>query len=245
MARKAELSWRMAHFKTVSGCLGLALAGCLTEVRTSSLSFLGPQQSGAQLASPPREAALKVVRLFEVRGLQLIDQHPTARPGQIVMKLIDSPHAKRYTAGVDEGARYRVGSVYYVWITPVPSGGGSELRLVGKATVDGAEPCSGDTPQLPCSPVRVDPGLDREVSGRAEARTIEGLLAELALEGSISGPLAPSPEPSAPPAPSPEPSAPSEVLDCRTRRHRIFLEAGQLADIQARARLVKTAPECP
>jgi hypothetical protein len=237
----------MASFKTVSGWFGLVLAGCLTEVRTSSLSFLGPNQSGAELASPPREAALKVVRLFEVRGLQLIDQHPTARPGQIVMKLINARSARHYGSEVEEGARYRVGSVYYAWITPAPSGGGSELRLVGKSTVDGLEPCSPDTPLLACTPVRVDLGLADDLSGRAEALTIEGVLAELALEGSISGPLAPSLESSSsgPLAPSPAASNQAEVLDCRSRRHRIFLEAGKLADIQARARLLKTAPDCP
>ena len=225
----------MASFKTISGWFSLVLAGCLTEVRTSCLSFLGPDQSCTKLASPPHEAALKVAGRFEVRGLQLIYAHPTDLPGQIVMKFINWPHRRIYVSEVEEAVRHQVGSAYYAWITPAPSGGGSLVRLVGKSTFDGTEPCSWDTPQLACRAVEVAPGLADDLSGRAEALTIEGVLAELALEVPISGPQGPSLVSSTPP----------EALDCRARRHQIFLEAGKLADIPGRARLLKTAPECP
>jgi hypothetical protein len=216
----------------------LALTGCLTAVTSSSRSYLGPDQSGATSARTPVDTAREVTRLFEVRGFALADQHAIAGGGY-GLKLTKSNRGLAAAKGDDQYLGSNdVGSAFYVWI--MPAQGGSTISMIGKPTLNGAEPCSKEVPELACNDVEVnDTFASTFMSGRTEADIVHGVLSELSLEGFATGSL-PANASTMPKAPTLSPDA-----ACLARRQQALAAAQLIADLGARAKLLEAAPECP
>jgi hypothetical protein len=169
----------------------LALLVCLllpacVEATWSSRSYLSHDQSSGATNRDVTTTAREVVRLFEVREFQLLDQQAMrATDGGLVMKLAKSnrplPANKTVSPGV--GA-HDVGSVFYVWITP-DGADGSRVELLGKPTLAGAEPCTTEGVK-PCTTVTASAQFVAAfMSGRDEAQIVHGILSELQLEGYV------------------------------------------------------------
>ena len=115
--------------------------------------------------------------------------HPINDTGGYAIRL--STSNRTIPATPDDAAGYSardVGSVFYVWI--MPNATGSTITMVGKPTLNGAEPCSPGTPELACADFSVNPTFQSTfMSGQAEADTAHGVLSELSLEGFATGSL--------------------------------------------------------
>lgn len=216
----------------------LALTGCLTAVTSSSRSYLGPDQSGATTARTPVDAAREVTRLFEVRGFALADQH-AVDGGGFALKLTKSNRGLAAAKGDDQYLGSNdVGSAFYVWI--MPAAAGSTISMIGKPTLNGAEPCSKEVPELACNDVEVnDTFATTFMSGRTEADIVHGVLSELSLEGFTTGAL-PASAAMMPKAPTLAPEA-----ACLTKRHDALAAAQLVNDLGERAKLLQAVPECP
>jgi|HubBroStandDraft_6_1064221.scaffolds.fasta_scaffold98094_2 hypothetical protein len=230
----------MKHLPLVLAC-AVVFPGCLvgTEVNTSSLTYLTTGQSGATSAHAPVDAAREVTRLFGIRGVALAEQHQITGSGGYAIRLTKSDRGIAATKDDSLPTTARdVGSVYYVWV--VPSGSGSTVTMVGKPTLDGAEPCSPDAPGLACSAsFDVDPTFASAfLSGKAEADVVQGVLSELELEGFASAGV-PAQTPIVPGTPA---GVPHDV--CEQQRHDAFAHAQATQDLDARAQILKSAPEC-
>ena len=217
---------------SVTGCLGL------TQATYSSGTFLSPAASGAQLAHPTVDSAREVTRLLEIRDYALIDTRPNSPNGQLLLKFSKSSRALAAQRNDDQAMHASdVGSVIYVWVTPAgPSS--STVSLYGKPTLAGQEPCTPDSPGLPCQQVEVDPDFVAvHMSGQVEADAIHGVLSELALEGYIGGAL-----PASATAPALIVTPPDAA--CIAKRKEILTEASKLATGDERAKVIETAPSC-
>ena len=210
----------MKHSFPPTFLLALMLGAC--GVATSSRTFLSPSESGVASAHPPREAALEVNRLCELRGYALLDQHPTsgAETELKFWKLISPANLHSH----------EVSSLLYAWVRP--AGAGSEIRMVGMAAIDGRQACTG-APDPSCT--EQIPGAMQDTSGRLEASLIHGIVSELSLEGYGTELSAAQPS-----------QAPSLVIDkqCLARRHEAFVRAANFADPAERAKVLKSAPQC-
>ena len=218
-----------------------ALSGCVfgMPVNTSSLTYLSAGQSGATSAHSPIDTAREITRLFGVRGVALAEQHQITGSGGYAIRLTKSDRGIPASKGDDLPITARdVGSVFYVWV--VPAGSGSTITMVGKPTLDGAEPCAPELPQLACSTsFDVDPTFASVfLSGKAEADVVQGVLSELELEGFANAGL-PAETPIVPGTPPPTPAA-----VCEQQRHDAFARAEATQDLDERTRLLKSAPEC-
>ncbi len=136
----------MKHTPLLVVACAVALTGCIPEVTASSRTYLPSSQSGAFTPHAPADAAREVTRLLGVRGFALADQQEIAPQGGLELKLTKSNRSIAATKD-DETSLYSkdVGSVFYVDRPLVP--------MVGKPTLNGAEPCSPDTPELACDGV--------------------------------------------------------------------------------------------
>jgi hypothetical protein len=206
------------------------VSGCLSEVTSSSASYLAPEQSGAITAKPVVDTAREVTRLMEVRGYAMLDQHQDGNA--LVLKYSKENRALAATKDDDQYLNNRdVGSVFYVWVSPAASG--STIRMVGKPTLNGAEPCGTDG-VTPCQHVTVaDQFRTTFMSGRLEADVVHGVLAQLQLEGIAIGP---------PPA-QPKAAATTDA-SCEGKRRAVFAQANSIDDAAARAKLLDSAPSC-
>ena len=217
----------MKHSILIAAAL---VAGCYSEVTSSSASYLSPEQSGAITAKPMLETAREVTRLMEVRGYALLDQH---RDGaELVLKYSKENRALAATKDDDQVLSNRdVGSMFYVWVTPAASG--AAVRMIGKPTLNGVEPCSVDGIR-PCGHITVDNQFRMTfMSGRLEADVVHGVLSQLQLEGVAVGPLPSLPKPAATPDES-----------CEDKRRAVFAQASNITDPTARAKLLENAPNC-
>ena len=199
------------------------LASCVpatTIVSGSSRTVLGPQNSGAVTAHSVTETALEVTRLFEVRGFAMLDQHVDAPNGEIRLKF-------------SKTGRYGVGTVFYAWVAPRPTG--STLSLLGKPMDAWGEPCTDDGVALPCSPVDKATVIGAYVTGPYEADIAHGVLAELALERFTIGPM---------PADAPPPTGDPAVLACKAQRHAQLVEAVATPDPDAKRSILDHLPSC-
>ena len=229
----------MKHLPLVLAC-ALASAGCLANVDTSTLNYLSVGQSGATTAHTPVDTAREVTRLFGVRGVALAEQHQLTGGGYAI-RLTKS--IRGIAADKDDTVPINardVGSVYYAWV--VPSGSGATVTMVGKPTLDGAEPCSTAVPQLACSSsFEVDPTFASTfLSGKAEADVVKGVLSELELEGFASTGV-----------PAQTPIVPGTTVVagvtlqvCEQQRQAAFARAQQTQDLDERGKLLKNAPVC-
>jgi hypothetical protein len=211
--------------------IALALTtGCVSEVTSSSASYLAPEQSGALSAKPILETAREVTRLMEVRGYAMLDQHQDG--SELVIKYSKDNRALAATKDDDQLLNNRdVGSVFYVWVTPAASG--SAVKMIGKPTLNGAEPCSDDGIQ-PCQHISVaDQFRTTFMSGRLEADVVHGVLSQLQLEGIATGPL-----------PAPPKAAVTVDNSCEGKRRAVFTQANSISDPAARAKFLESAPSC-
>ena len=175
---------------TIAAVLASLLAGCMTEAATmSSRTYLAPEQSGGVTAHDVTDTAREVTRLFEVRGFQLMDQHPNAPNGELVLEYAKSNRALAATKDDSQViGSSDVGSVFFVWVTPTDSG--ARVAMIGKPTLAGVQPCTKDDVQLPCQTVSANPTfVSTYMSGKDEADVVHGVLAELSLEGYVTGPV--------------------------------------------------------
>lgn len=223
--------------------LAVGLTGCMVEVTTSSRTLLGHEQSGAVTPHSVDETTLEVVRLFEIRRFEMVDQHVDAPNGERVLKFMKGGQAfvteQRDATWITKDD---VGSVFYVWVTPTETG--STVSLLGKPTLAGLEPCTNDGVWLPCTPLNIDKQLSAKYfSGHFEATTAHGILSELALNGYATGPLpASAPKPNAAATAAHEEAARQEA--CKAHRHEMLLEVGQVKDPATRQALLQRLPTC-
>jgi hypothetical protein len=219
------------------------LTGCVmaTTITASSLDHMAAAQSGATSARAPVEAAREVTRLFAVRGYALGDDHPMGNTGGYAIRLTKSNRNIAVTKTDDQRiGPLDVGSVFYVWV--MPNAAGSTITMVGKPTLNGAEPCSAQTPGLACaSDFETDPTFAATyLSGESEAEVAHGVLSELALEGFATGPL-----PAATPIiPGTHVAPPVDHAVCEQQRHAAFARAQATQDLDERTRLLQSAPAC-
>lgn len=216
------------------------LAGCaMAPLTASSLDHLAAAQSGATSAHAPLDAAREVTRLFAVRGYALSDQHPITGTDGYAIRLTKSSRTIPAVRDDDQGYNARdVGSAFYVWV--MPNATGSTITMVGKPTLNGAEPCSSGTPGLACADFSVDPTFASTfMSGQAEADVAHGVLSELALEGFATGPL-----PADTPVIPGTPSAARVNAACEQERHAVFARAQATQDLDERTKLLQSAPVC-
>jgi hypothetical protein len=62
--------------------------------------------------------------------------------------------------------------------------------MIGKPTLAGVQPCTKDDVDLPCQTVSADRTfVSTYMSGKDEADVVHGVLAELSLEGYVTGPV--------------------------------------------------------
>lgn len=218
--------------------LAFTLSGCMADVSASSRTYLGPEHSGAVTSRSIDDTAREVTRLFEVRGFAMVDQHVDGPDGERVLKFAKGNRA--FAAEKDDSQPVNandVGSVFYAWVTPAHAG--STVRILGKPTLAGAEPCTNDGVWLPCTPLSADKDLAaRYLSGHAEADIAHGILSQLELEGYAIGPL---------PLDAPVPNARAQAVhekECKAHRQELLRQVAGEQDPAMRKRLVQDLPSC-
>src|SRR5271154_6992309 len=101
--------------------LAVSLTACVDETSkfASSWTYLGAQNSRAELAHSTADSAREIVRLLGTRGYAMLDQHANSPAGELVLKFskTNRPLAADKDDDAAIGAR-DVGSVVYAWITP-------------------------------------------------------------------------------------------------------------------------------
>ena len=217
--------------------LASMLAGCVmtSTITSSSLDHMAAAQSGATSTHAPLDAAREVTRLFASRGYALGEEHPINATGGYAIRLTRTDRVLLSVSRRGFAGPLDVGSVFYVWI--MPNATGSTITMVGKPTLNGAEPCSSATPGLTCSSeFETDPDFaSNYLSGQAEADVAHGVLSELALEGFATGAL---------PVGTPIiPGTPPDPV-CEQQRHAAFARARATQDLDERAKLLQSAPAC-
>ena len=208
----------------VSVLLIVVTPSCAAVTVATSQDVLGPERSRAVVGATALDAARLVTQLFGSRGYALSEQRPES-----------SGLTLRFTGGrqvVVSGSRgstgsTQLGSEFRVAVTPSPTG--ALVEITGRPTQDRAVICA-----RPDEANCTDFGrsVARDVDGVAEAIVVRGVFAELALDGAVV-PTIVTASPGAEAAPT-----------CLELRHAIFTRAQQLTDAGARARLLRSAPEC-
>lgn len=217
----------------------VALAGCFSEVNTSSRTYLGPAGSGVVVSHSVDESALEVTRLLEVRGYMLKEMITDTPEGERRLKFTKSN--RPLSADSDFYSARDVGSVFYVWVTP--DGTGSTVSLLGKPTFGGVEPCTHDGVLLTCEQLLVDKDLvDRFLLAKNETDVVRGVLAELQLEGYV---VRAMPADAPPPTPDVEAKKRQAVLDdCHHRQHDVAVAAYAEKDPYKHTAIIRTLPHC-
>lgn len=239
--------------RIVLPCMAVAFSACLgistVTADQSSRSYLSLQESSGLVNRDPQAAAREVTQLLSARGYSLMDRRSDAATGAAIFRFATRGNAipssaYRACRGCEATIEStKVGSVIYAWI--VPDGAtGSRIELFGRPSVGDVDVC--DTfigHALPCRPADEPSEVVAQfLTGRTEADTIHGLLAELQVQGFVAGPLPATAQellPSHGERPSTAPSA-----ACLAQRQRIFREANQLSDPYERAQALESAPVC-
>jgi hypothetical protein len=214
------------------------LAGCYTNVSTSSSKYLVAAQSTATVATPVDATALEVVRLFATRDASMVDRQPGGTPGSVVIKLTK----KRGHLG-----QHTIDSVYYARVDPTATG--SKLSILGKAAIDGNEPCTTEVDfQVPCTNVSIESTLSDSVTGYEEAQVIHGVLSELSLATTQIVPdqaaTTAANARAVQEGQAAEHAAAERRAACEAQRHDISTRAEAMTDLDARGKLLQTMPNC-
>ncbi len=209
-------------------CLVVA-AGCVPEAIPpgSSQHYLYDRDAHVTVSESVDASALELTHLFTERGYGLVDQHLAGPRGAMLMEL------KGNRVAVTEGGKHwtvsaEVGSVFYVWLTPVA--GGTRIEALGKPTIDNLVPCT-EGPDLPCDQIDVGRLQMVQMSGHDEAEVIHGVFAELTLLGRVV------------PAPPTDAEVVATRNACLVRRHQIF-DWALTAKGDERVELLGSLPDC-
>jgi hypothetical protein len=201
--------------------LALVTTGC---VMPPMPTVMPPVHSHALVKAPPDETARALVALFTHRGYPLVDQR--ALPdGAIMLRLQGSRET------ITEGGKHWVrSSVVGSAFSAVIEQSGANLTaidLYAKPMLDGQEGCD---PRADCQPFYLDARQYRVMTGAEEAQVIQGVIAELALEG-----LAIPPQVSA---------VDDHYQQCLEQRRVILERAKNATWTYTRERIAETAPIC-
>jgi hypothetical protein len=149
----------------------LALLGaCLPppyKIDATSARAISDADASTTVGVPPADAAALVIEKLGARGFTVVS---TRRADAVlVVKLAGN----RDFSGI-----HTLGSVFYASIEPTPSG--SQIKLMGKPTLDHIESCPQVEGEPQCAPLTSDTKWG--LSGWEEAQVIRGVIAELALQ---------------------------------------------------------------
>jgi hypothetical protein len=154
--------------------LALLVTGC---VMPPTRTVLPPEHSHAFVKASPDDTARALVSLFTHRGYPLVDQR--ALPNGAILLRLKGTRVQITEGGKHWVASSVVGSVFYAVIEQ--SGANlTALDLYGKPTLNGHEGCE---TAANCQPLYADARQFRDMGGAEEAEVIQGVIAELALEG--------------------------------------------------------------
>ena len=151
--------------------LACAVAACIPvyKVNGTSETVLTPEEARIELAMPVRDAAQAVVEKLGARGFAVVDANRT-----------ESGYYVKLAGNRDFSGTQTLGSVFYVWIDDADRTGISQVKMVGKPTVNHQEACPG-SPETGCTDLATLSPF--AISGREEAQVIHGVMAELRLDG--------------------------------------------------------------
>jgi len=201
--------------------LALLVTAC---VMPPTRTVLSPEHSHALVKASRDDTARALVALFTHRGYPLVDQH--ALPSGAVVLRLKGSRVQITEGGKHWVASSVVGSVFYAVVEQ--SGADlTSLDLYGKPTLDGQESCAVNHE---CEPLAVDARQYREMGGAEEAEVIQGVIAELALEG-----LA---------IPPPVSAVQAHDDHCLEQRRLILERANNATWTYTRERILETAPNC-
>lgn len=237
--------------------IAVLAAACTAKTpAASSSAVLAPEQTWVIIAKPARPAALDMVRMFNQRGFALADlrtddrgvllrfqgeRKTVAEPivtaadviiavGEIAEALDHKKrhhhHHHRYRQTIEE---YELGSVFYVRVEPRGETMTS-ISVVGRPTRSGIEACTGDIGvDAPCAPLETGPIVAHEVAGIVEAELINGVFAELRLEGSVV---------------SADPHVTMQMRRCWQRQREVTAAAARVSNPRAKEGILRTRPVC-
>jgi hypothetical protein len=145
------------------------IAGCLprpVRIEATSDQVLAAADATMSIATTPLDAASLVIEKLGARGFTVI-----------ASRRVDAAVRLKLAGNRDFSGTHTLGSVFYVWLDPVP--GGTKIRLLGKPTLDHDESCPTIDNEPTCTMLQtyVTWGL----SGVEEARVIRGVFAEIQL----------------------------------------------------------------
>ena len=239
--------------------IAVLAAACTAKTpAASSSAVLAPEQTWLIVAKPARPAALDIVRMFNQRGFALSDMRTddrgvtlrfqgerttVAEPvvtaldviiavGDIVEAVDDAKHKRPHRHHHYEPSleTYELGSVYYVRVEPRGETMTS-IAAVGRPTRSGIEACTNDGDEIagPCLPLKAGPMVAPEVSGFAEAELINGVFAEIRLEGNVV---------------SADPEVTIGMRRCLERQREVFAAAARVSSQRAKKGILRTRPVC-
>lgn len=239
--------------------IAVLAAGCtpMTPAASSS-AVLIPERTWVIVAKPLRPTAFDVVRIFQQRGYHLADLQSNERGmtmrfkgerkivSERIVTAVDVLVAvANATEAIDAASKgkvpehqhpseptietYELGSVYYVRVEPRGETMTS-ISAIGRPTRNGFEACTPD-PGLyaPCVPLAAGPSVQDDIAGFAEADMINGVFAELRLEGLVV---------------APDVQLADANHQCWQRRRRVEAAANRVSNPQAKKAIMGTAPVC-
>jgi hypothetical protein len=142
----------------------VAAAACIPTIQTFPIDAKTEETN--LVFGPPLDAARRVVAKLNARGFALVDQ----RSVDDVVVLVVSGNR-------DFNGTHTIGSIFYVSIHG--SGATSNVKIVGKPTLDHRESCPSITGD-PCQSIQVYSKWG--VNGYEEYQAIRGVFVELGLE---------------------------------------------------------------
>jgi hypothetical protein len=158
-----------------------ALAACAT-VEQSSRDLLSEDQSSAVVARPLADVLAAVTVVLNGRGYALVEQRELGGGAAVYKFTGDRLALTVHRFGGPLGATHfgsssaRIGSAFFVRLAP-RGASATEIYLLGKPTVDGAEVCTPyDLPSFGCRAVRVGGGWRSATTGSEEAETVRAVL---------------------------------------------------------------------
>lgn len=239
--------------------LAITAVACVRPIpAATSREVLGPEASTVIVMRPLQPAALDVTRMFAQRGFALVEMQRDPR-GMLLRLEGDRKVVTQEVVGWAEVAhawahaldpkpddehyhhhhpprteQVEVGSVFYVRLEPRGETATS-IHAVGRPMADGSEACTADALPAACKTLHHGDVAVSEVSGVAEAEVVEGVFAELRLQGDVVWPPVPTAE---------ERTATIALGKCRARQRELRELAAKVSDPRARAGILRTSPRC-
>jgi len=154
-----------------SAVAALALAACIPTYKIDATTdqILTPNESRTIVRQGPVEAAQLAIAKLGERGYTLV-----------ALRHIDRGFRLELVGNRDFSGTHTIGSAFYVWIERATNGR-SQVRIVGKPTYDHIESCPAIDEGAKCK--KQEALTPWGTRGYEEARTIQGVFAEIALDG--------------------------------------------------------------